>query len=80
MSEHKTNFMAELDAWTDEFIVDRLAADSRDISQGILEEVRYAIREKVRESYKNGLRAGAGSVRREMRESHSSTAAAGQRQ
>ena len=69
MSEQKTNFMAELDAWTDEVIIDPLTAgdgESEELSEETIEKVKYAIREKVLESYKNGCRSGAGSVRREM--------------
>ena len=69
MSERKNNFMAELDAWTDEVIIDPLTAgddESEELSDETIEQVKYAIREKILESYKNGCRSGAGSVRREM--------------
>ena len=71
MSEPKTSFMAELDAWTDQVIIEPLTvrasiAGAEDLSEETARQVRYAIREKVLESYKNGCRSGAGSVRREM--------------
>ena len=71
MSEQKTSFMAELDAWTDQVIIEPLTvraaiSGAEDLSAETARQVRYAIREKILESYKNGCKAGAGSVRREM--------------
>jgi hypothetical protein len=68
MSEHKTNYMAELDAWTEDTILYPLFGTdpNQEDWEKTEAEVKYAIRQKVLESYKNGLRAGAGSVRREM--------------
>ena len=70
MSEQKINYMAELDAWTDEAIIDRLMLDDEEETQPVSDEdiahIKSAIREKVLESYKNGCKVGAGHVRKEM--------------
>ena len=71
MSEQKINYMAELDAWTEANVLRPLLwtgdeeGESEDLSDDTLQRVKHDIREKVRESYKNGLRSGAGAVRKE---------------
>ena len=64
MSEQKINYMALLNAWTDEMIIEPLLQEGADA----IESVQKAIREKTLESYKNGCKAGAGAVRKEMRQ------------
>ena len=63
MSEQKTSFMTELDAWTKETVIEPLYkawnADSEDFDQETFAQVRHAIREKVLESYRNGQAAAA---------------------
>jgi hypothetical protein len=59
MSEQKTNYMAALDAWTDEVIIEPLADNGFVAGVETSLQIRRAIREKVLESYKNGLKAGA---------------------
>lgn len=71
--EKQKGFMAELDHWTEENIFGPLLTsgdegEPEEISEKILDMVKFVIRDKVLESYKNGLRAGAGQVRREFRE------------
>lgn len=62
MSEVKTGYMAELDAWSDKTIIEPLAdAYLRGPEEVIIraqELARKAIREKVLESYRNGQNAG----------------------
>lgn len=62
MSEVKTGYMAELDAWSDKSIIEPLAdAYLRGPEEVIInaqELARKAIREKVVESYRNGQNAG----------------------
>jgi|GEM_PF-4533083 len=62
MSEVKTGYMAELDAWSDKSIIEPLAdAYLRGPEEVIInaqEYARKAIREKVLESYRNGQNAG----------------------
>ena len=62
MSKQKVSFMQELDQWTEANIL-KVAAQP---GEKTAHEIKYAIREKVLESYKNGLRAGAGAVRKEI--------------
>lgn len=62
MSEQKINFMAQLDAWTDEMVIAPLLENGAEA----VKDVQYAIREKTLESYKNGCRAAAGAVRKEF--------------
>jgi hypothetical protein len=59
MSEEKTNYMQQLDAWTDQAIIEPLADDGFVAGVETSLQIRRAIREKVLESYKNGLKAGA---------------------
>jgi hypothetical protein len=78
MSEQKINYMAELDAWTESNVLAPLLwtgedGESEDLSDDTLERVKHDIREKVRESYKNGLRSGAGAVRKEQRYAQAKT-------
>ena len=63
MSEQKTNYMTELDAWSSEQIITPLLDEGVDA----FGRVQKAIREKVLESYRNGLQAGARPVRKEPR-------------
>ena len=72
MSEQKINFMAALDAWTESNVLAPLLwtdeeGEPEELSDETLERVKQDIRDKVRESYKNGLRSGAGAVRKEQR-------------
>jgi hypothetical protein len=55
MSEQKS-FMQQLDAWTDEAVIEPLL-DGGGVETQL--EVRRAIREKVLESYRNGQQAGS---------------------
>ena len=78
MSEQKINFMAELDDWTESNVFAPLLStdeegEPEELSDATLERVRHDIREKVRESYKNGLRSGAGAVRKEQRYAQAQT-------
>ena len=68
MSEQKLTYMQQLDAWTDANVVtplyeadpyepDSLAGGNVSEFQTAVETVKRAIREKVRESYCNGLKA-----------------------
>jgi hypothetical protein len=73
MSEQKsTSFMQELDQWADAYVISPLVCSDGDGGEEITDEtvkhVKFAIREKVLESYKNGCKAGAGHVRREYRD------------
>jgi hypothetical protein len=70
--EKPKSFMQELDQWTDAAILAPLLwtneeGETEEVSEHTLKQVKYAIREKVLESYKNGCKAGAGHVRREFR-------------
>jgi len=64
--EQTTGYMAELDAWTEETVIRPLHSaalyNSEDWDQETPEaacaNVRSAIRHKVLESYKNGIKAG----------------------
>ena len=64
MSEQQTTgFMQELDQWTEENIFAPLLmtdeqGESEELSDKALEQVRFAIRHRVLESYKNGIKAG----------------------
>lgn len=67
MSEQKTSFMQELDLWTEANIIEQLVSDgdeAQEVTDEVIAQIKHAIREKVLESYKNGLRAGA--VRKEV--------------
>jgi hypothetical protein len=59
MSEQKTNYMAELDAWTNQAIFALLEADGFGAGAEIALQIRKAIRAKVLESFKNGIKAGS---------------------
>jgi hypothetical protein len=52
MSEQ--NYMAQLDAWSNEHVIAPLLDDG----QRTIERVQKAIREKALESYRNGQKAG----------------------
>ena len=70
MSEAKTNFMAELDRWTEENILQPLFGTdpNQDDWAAVEAQVKKAIRTKVLDSYHNGRRAAGGqSVRKERR-------------
>jgi hypothetical protein len=54
MSEERTNYMAELEAWCDEMVIVPLL----DNGTAAIERVRKNIRTKVLESYHNGQAAG----------------------
>jgi len=62
MSEVKTGYMAELDAWSDKSIIEPLAdaylQGPEEVIINAQEYARKAIREKVLESYRNGQAAG----------------------
>ena len=53
MSEQKRTFMQELDTWSLEAVISPILDEGPDAIGG----VQKSIREKVLESYKNGLRA-----------------------
>ena len=57
--EKKPSFMEELDRWTESTIIGPLFASETDGEdwKPAIERVKKAIRQKVLESYKNGLRA-----------------------
>jgi hypothetical protein len=59
MSEQKTSFMAELDAWTEKVVIEPLMEDLGGVV-GVETnlQIRRAIRERVLESYRNGQAAG----------------------
>ena len=61
MSEQKqeSSFMQELDRWTESTIIGPLFASETDGEdwEPVIERVKKAIREKVLDSYRNGLRA-----------------------
>jgi hypothetical protein len=57
--EKPKSFMERLDSWTDQVIIEPLADDGFVAGVEISLQIRRAIREKVLESYKNGLKAGA---------------------
>jgi len=58
MSEQKLSYMQELDEWTDANVVMPLADPSPEHDfDVVVEQVKKAIRGKVLESYKNGLKA-----------------------
>lgn len=65
--------MAELDAWTQANVIMPLVySEDEDGGERTFEQVndlfnqvKFAVRQKVLESYKNGCKAGAGHVRRE---------------
>ena len=64
MSEQKPrSFMQELDQWIEEEVFENLYAIWNESQDGNMnataESVKKAIREKVLESYKNGIKAGA---------------------
>jgi hypothetical protein len=60
MSEQKTNYMQELDRWTEATIIEPLAdVGDEDLYLQLVEEIKKGIREKVLESYRNGQQAGA---------------------
>ena len=62
MSEVKTGYMTELDAWSDKSIIEPLADAYLQGPEEVIikaqEYARKAIREKVLESYHNGQNAG----------------------
>jgi hypothetical protein len=82
MSEEKESYMQQLDAWTDEVVVNPLLRPhflEEDLEQGLADcdkeitQVKRAIRQKVLESYRNGQaagpakpRVGTGSGRKEL--------------
>jgi hypothetical protein len=53
MSKQKKNYMTQLDAWSNEIVV----APLLDNGVEAIERVQKAIREKVLESYRNGMKA-----------------------
>jgi len=60
MSEQKSNFMAELDLWSEANVIGPLAvtdANQTDWEPAVF-QVKKAIRTKVLESYRNGQAAG----------------------
>jgi methionine synthase II (cobalamin-independent) len=72
MSEEKLTYMQQLDVWIHQNVFGPLLTtseegESEEVSEEQLDQVAKAIREKIRESYKNGCKAGAGHVRIEYR-------------
>src|SRR5690348_12465301 len=71
MSEHKQGYMAALDSWTQEMILDPVYEAWRDVERApeefceecqqqlnvVVADAKRAIREKVLESYRNGQKA-----------------------
>ena len=57
MSEQKTNYMAQLDAWIDANIVEPTSNPQLDWDVAV-KQVKNAVRAKVLESYHNGQAAG----------------------
>ena len=57
--EKKPSYMEELDRWTESTIIGPLFASETDGTdwEPAIERVKKAIREKVLDSYRNGLRA-----------------------
>jgi hypothetical protein len=80
MSEEKPkSYMQELNQWIEDRVIIPLTygdppddPESRS-PQEITDQVYQAIRDKVLESYKNGLRGGAGAVRREQKYAQAKT-------
>lgn len=73
----KPSYMQQLDQWTDAYVIAPLfttseeeGGEQEELTEETLRQVKYAIRTKVLDSYKNGCRAGAGAVRKEQREAH----------
>jgi len=61
MSEEKPSFMAKLDAWTEETIIEPLMEDLGGVAGVEINlQIRRAIRAKVLESYRNGQAAKGG--------------------
>lgn len=62
MSEVKSGYMAELDAWSNKSIIEPLADaylnGPEEVIKNAQEYARKAIRDKVLESYRNGQNAG----------------------
>ena len=63
MSEQKLTYMQQLDPWTEATVIDPLHeaitdGDGADCD-ATCEAVKKAIREKVLESYRNGIKAGS---------------------
>ena len=74
MSEPKLTYMQQLDQWTQSVIIDPLLLDCQELAEApegasqkerqqhlrqTVAEVKEAIREKVLESYRNGIKAGS---------------------
>jgi hypothetical protein len=62
MSEEKLTYMQQLDEWTESNVFAPLLStdeqgESEELSEETLNQVKKAIREKVLESYRNGLKA-----------------------
>ncbi len=70
MSEQKTNYMQLLDSWTEQNVIEAFynTDPNQEDWEDRVQQVKKAIREKTLESYKNGCKAGAGAVRKEMRQ------------
>ena len=82
-NKNKKSFMQELDEWTDAHVVRQLGpafedcalAEERDVPkdeayaevEAVVAEVKKAIREKVLDSYKNGLKAQPKRERKDWR-------------
>jgi hypothetical protein len=63
MSEQKTNYLEQLDQWTEQNVFEPLLSTDEEgqpeeLSQETLDQVKKAIRTKVLESYHNGQAAG----------------------
>jgi hypothetical protein len=63
MSEQKSNYLEQLDQWTEQNVFEPLLSTDEEgqpeeLSQETLDQVKKAIRTKVLESYHNGQAAG----------------------
>jgi hypothetical protein len=61
MSEQRSNYLEQLDQWTEQNVFQPLLSTNEEgqpeeLTQETLEQVKKAIRTKVLESYRNGLK------------------------
>jgi hypothetical protein len=64
--EQKLSYMQQLDQWTEAVVIMPLANPSADEDfDHVVKQVKKVIREKVLQSYRNGLKAGAVAGRKE---------------
>jgi len=64
--DFKLGYMDDLAFWVEQNVVGPLAVADEENYDSAAQQVTKAIQAKVLESYKNGCRAGAGAVRKEM--------------